>query len=144
MKLDEAFPSNYLRSVDLQGRAVKVTISDYKMEKLGNETKLILYFRGKEKGMVTNRTNANEIADTFGDDLDSWVGKQIELYVARVDFQGKKVDGLRVRIPAQAAVQQTSSQRPVSHAEAVGFEDSENPEPPKAGKRTSIDDDIPF
>jgi hypothetical protein len=101
MKLDEAFPSNYVKSSDLKGRSVEVIIANYAMEKLGDDTKLVLYFQGASKGMVLNKTNATEIADAYTDELDQWIGRKIELYVARVDFQGKKVDGLRVRIPQQ-------------------------------------------
>lgn len=112
MKVSDAFPSNYIKSSDLQGRTFKLVIARYSMEKLGDDNKLVLFFQGAEKGLVCNKTNATEIADSFSDDLDQWIGREIELYVARVDFQGKKTDGLRVRIPQRDQVMGQSTQAP--------------------------------
>ncbi|TPM41404.1 hypothetical protein [Mesorhizobium sp. B2-3-4] len=97
MNLNDAFPSNYLKSDDLKGREVKVTIANYKMEKLGDETKLVLFFEGKDKGMVCNKTNANRIAHFYGQNLDGWKGKEILLGTELVDFQGKTTEALRVK-----------------------------------------------
>lgn len=108
MKISDAFPSNYLKSSDLQGRSVRVQIDKVQTEELGRdrEMKPILYFQGKSKGMVLNRTNGMVIAAAYGDDTDSWRGAEIELYVAIVEMGGKQMDGLRVRIPARQAVRQ--------------------------------------
>jgi hypothetical protein len=57
-----------------------------------------LHFQGKEKGMVLNKTNANKIAEMFGDDTDQWSGESITLYEAMVDFKGQTVPAIRVRI----------------------------------------------
>lgn len=107
MKLDQVFPSNFLKAGDLQGRDVPVTIRECKIEKLGEDQKLVTYFAGKEKGLVTNRTNADRIAHYHGNDTDGWVGKQILLGTELVTFQGKTSEALRVkgipRIPLNAA-----------------------------------------
>lgn len=99
MKVSQAFPSNYLKAADLQDRNVRVTISGYKMEAIGEDQKPVLYFKGKEKGLVMNKTNANNIAAEYGDDMDDWQGKDIVLFSAWVDFQGKSVEAIRVRKP---------------------------------------------
>lgn len=103
MKITDAFPSNYLKSTDLQGRSVRVQIDRVQTEELGRdrETKPILYFQGKSKGMVLNRTNAMVIAAAYGDDTENWTGAEIELYAAIVEMGGKQMEGLRVRIPAR-------------------------------------------
>jgi hypothetical protein len=54
------------------------------------------------KRVVLNKTNARYIAGHYGDDTNGWKNKEIELYVAPVDFQGRAVDGIRVRIPPRA------------------------------------------
>jgi len=97
MKLSEVFPSNYLKADDLQGRDVPVTIREYKMEKLGDDNKLVIYFRGKEKGLVCNRTNADRIAHYYGEDLKEWLGKSVILGTELVSFQGKTSDALRIK-----------------------------------------------
>lgn len=99
MKVSQAFPSNYLKAADLQDRNVRVMISGYKMETIGEDQKPVLYFKGKEKGLVLNKTNANNIAAEYGDDMDDWQGKDIVLFSAWVDFQGKSVEAIRVRKP---------------------------------------------
>jgi len=99
MKVSQAFPSNYLKAADLQDRAVRVTMSGYKMEAIGEDQKPVLYFKGKEKGLVLNKTNANNIAAEYGDDMDLWQGREIILFSAWVDFQGKSVEAIRVRKP---------------------------------------------
>lgn len=103
MKIADVFPSNYLKSDDLQGKTPTVVIADAKIEKLGNDDKLILYFQHKDKGMVCNKTNAARIAYMYGDDTDGWVGRPIILASEFVEFQGKTVKGLRVRPPANGA-----------------------------------------
>lgn len=99
MKVSQAYPSNYLKASDLQDRNVRVIISGYKMEKIGEDQKPVLYFKGKEKGLVMNKTNANNIAAEYGDDMDDWQGHEIILFSAWVDFQGKSVEAIRVRKP---------------------------------------------
>ena len=99
MKGSDIFPSKYIKADDLQGRDIPVTIDHADIEKLGDDAKLILYFRGKEKGMVCNKTNFNRIAYLYGDETDDWPGKDIVLTSEFVEFQGKTVRGLRVRAP---------------------------------------------
>ncbi|ACI54426.1 hypothetical protein Rleg2_1132 [Rhizobium leguminosarum bv. trifolii WSM2304] len=107
MNLNDVFPSNYLKAADLQGRDVNVTIKTYGLEKLGEEQKLVLYFQGKEKGLVCNRTNADRIAHYYGADLDQWMGKQLTLGTELVSFQGKTSEAIRVKgrpsAPAEGA-----------------------------------------
>lgn len=112
MKLAEVFPSNYLKADDLQGRKPSVVIADARMELLGKDQKLILYFQNKDKGMVCNKTNAGRISDMYGDDTDEWIGKEIILTSEFVEFQGKTTKGLRVQPPARAAASYAAPPRP--------------------------------
>ena len=54
MHIDQAFPSNFIKASDLQGREIPVIISSADVEKIGNgnEQKLVLKFQGKSKGMI--------------------------------------------------------------------------------------------
>ena len=100
MNINEAFPSKYLKASDLQGNNVSVTIANVVTEDIGKgEEKLIIYFHGKQKGMVLNKTNANNIAAIYGPETEDWVGQPIVIFEAMVDFQGKTVPALRVRAP---------------------------------------------
>lgn len=97
MRMSEAFPGNYLKAADLNGHSVKVTIESVTMEKIGEDRKPVLHFVGKEKGLVLNKTNGNRITEAVGsDETDAWEGWQITLYATKVDYQGQRVDAIRV------------------------------------------------
>lgn len=100
MNINTAYPSAYLKADDLNGRAVTVTIDRVEMEEIGQgrnkETKPVIYFRGKEKGLVCNKTNANTIAKLYGGETDEWAGKGITIRPAEVEYQGEMMIGIRV------------------------------------------------
>ena len=96
MRMSSAFPSAYLKAADLNGRRITIQMDRVEMEDIGGDHKPVLYFLGTDKKMVLNKTNASEIIDTYGDETESWRGQTIELYEARVEFQGKKVNAIRV------------------------------------------------
>ena len=97
MLMSEAFPSEYLRAADLKDQNVRVIISHIEMRDVGDDNKPVLFFQNKEKGLVLNKTNGNNIAILYGDDTDDWSGKEIVLYPTMVDFQGRSVSAIRVR-----------------------------------------------
>lgn len=101
-KLNDLFPSSYLKAADIEGHSPIVTIASIQVEELGQdeakEKKPVLYFEGKERGLVLNHTNANTIALITGsEETDQWVGKRIKLFVEIVPFKGKAVKAIRVR-----------------------------------------------
>ena len=99
MKMSEEFPSKYLKAADLQGREVKVIMANVEREKIGDDNKPVLYFKGKEKGVVLNKTNAGTISDSYGDDTDDWYDQPLILFSVMVDFQGKVGPAIRCRVP---------------------------------------------
>lgn len=99
MKISEEFPSKYLKAADLGGKEARVVMSNVEKEKLGTDDKLVLYFKGKEKGVVLNKTNSNTISDAYGDDTDDWIDQDLILFSVMVDFQGKVGPAIRCRVP---------------------------------------------
>ncbi len=99
MRISSAYPGNWLKAADLQGRVAQVTMSHIKMEEVEKGTmKPVLYFTGKELGLALNKTNAGILEALYGDETDRWIGQPIELYVdPHVQYQGRTVEGLRVR-----------------------------------------------
>jgi hypothetical protein len=88
-----------------------------------NTSKPVIHFVGKEKQLVCNKTNWNAIVEATGeDDSDNWNGLRIQLVVALVDFQGKRVPAIRVQAP------QTSGK----------------PKPVQPVEQAPDDSDIPF
>lgn len=97
VNVNTAFPSNYLKAADLQGRDVKCIIDRVQMEDIGSDHKPVVYFQGKEKGLVLNKTNAFTISDVYGAETEEWYGKAVILFATKTDFQGKRVDAIRLR-----------------------------------------------
>lgn len=111
MKINEMFTSQWLRAADVDGLAddndnAKLTIDNIKMETVGDNEKPVVYFQEVDTGLVLNKTNANTLASLFGNDTDAWIGKAVYLFTTEVDFQGKQVLSIRVRmkLPKQAKV----------------------------------------
>lgn len=103
-RVSDAFPSKYLRAADLRGSQPILTIDRVEMESIaeGEPQKPVLYFQGKEKGVVLNKTNANTLQTFYGDEMDDWRGETVQVYSVKTDFQGKQVDAIRMKIPNKA------------------------------------------
>lgn len=100
MNINEAFPGSYLKADDLKGHQVPVQIDRLVMDTIGDEHKPVLYFRGKERGLVLNKTNANMIIELLGTaETDEWTGQAIGLFPTKVDFQGRRVNAIRIYSP---------------------------------------------
>jgi hypothetical protein len=131
-KRDEVFPSKYLKAADLNRKPITVTIESATLETLktleGKEqTKTILSFKGAKKTLPLNATNWDAVAAATGeDDSDRWPGHAIEIYPTTTPMQGKTVDCIRIRPPAQRELRAQPKQ-------------GSKPVPPD-----DMDDDIPF
>jgi hypothetical protein len=98
MKQNEAFPSNFLKAADLNEEEMVLTIARVEQEKIGDDDKLVAYFKGTDKRLVINKTNFNAIVKATGeDDTDDWNGKRITLYPTETNFKGDTVDCIRVK-----------------------------------------------
>ncbi len=136
MHIGNAFPSAYIKASDLQGRTVTVMMDRVVMEDIGGDQKPILYFLGKDRGLVLNKTNSNIIAEMYGWETDDWQGKQITLMPARVEFQGKIVDAVRVRL-VDTRSQQVAAPLPAAHTPTNGTAKG-------APMAAVLNDEVPF
>src|SRR6516162_9043969 len=93
------FPSEYLRAADLQGQRAHVKISHVEKKKVGDEDKYVVFFKGKEKGLPLNKTNANTIIASYGDEADDWEGVELVLFETMVEYQGQRKPGIRCLVP---------------------------------------------
>lgn len=108
MNVNTAFPSKYLKPADLQGQRVTLSVDYVEAQTIGSDQRLVAFFAGKNKGLVLNKTNAVMIQEIAGtDETDNWRGVKIVIYPTKVDFQGRRVDAIRVDWPPDA-------QRPAS------------------------------
>jgi hypothetical protein len=146
MNISEAFPSNFLKASDLQGRPVVVTIDSAEVEEIGQgrdkEKKLVIGFHGKEKKLICNKTNASTIAKLYGDDTDAWLGQKITLTSREVEFGGEMVLAIRVSLqkPGLAAPAAKPAPKPVTKAP----EPEPQPEAPPEGWGEEGDPSVPF
>lgn len=110
-RVSEVYGGNWLTAEDLQGREVTATIESVTLHDMNDgKKKAALHFVGKEKALLLNVTNGNTIAELLGtDEMDDWAGQRIRLFVAKVDFQGKRVPAIRVK---DAAAAQRSAPKP--------------------------------
>ena len=119
MNINDAFPTRFLKAENIKGGPpVTVTIEKVTLEEMpgdgdAKQSRPVLWFVGKEKGVVLNKTNGQMIAHTYGDEMDLWVGKAITLRSEPVSFQGRIVDSIRVAV-AQVAQPQFNDAPPPS------------------------------
>ena len=98
MDINTLFPSKYLKAEDIPAGGVVVTMNNITQEEIEpGKFKPVLHIQGKDKGIVLNKTNAMMIAHLYGPNTDSWPGKQIQLVVEPVQFQGNIVNAIRCK-----------------------------------------------
>jgi hypothetical protein len=72
MKLNDIYPSQYLKAADIGDEPMSLTIDHVEMVEMQDGTrKPALFFQEQDKGMILNRTNANAVAAIHGDDTDA-------------------------------------------------------------------------
>lgn len=121
MNIHDEFPSKYLKASDIE-QDVTVTMRDVQREDVGDDRKPVLYVEEFDKGIVLNKTNANNIAEVYGPNTDQWRGGQMTLATAMVDFQGRSTRALRLYPPPRQ-----SSNAPINNGSQQY--DERNPPP---------------
>ncbi len=103
MDVRQLFDKEYLYAYDLQGKDVTVTIESVKGGTLvgtggKSNKKPVLRFKGKEKALALNITNARVIAGLYGGfDAELWIGKAVTLYPTTTTFGSQTVECIRIR-----------------------------------------------
>lgn len=127
--INEAFPSKYLKASDLQGRTVPVVIERVEFEPVGQsrEMKPVVYFEGKEKGLVLNKTNSTKIVQIAGStETDDWNGIRVAIYPTETSFQGDQVECVRIK-SAQASSGRSVVRQPIVPVAVDGEPEYEEP-----------------
>lgn len=126
------FPSKYLKKEDVLN-PVTTTIQALTQEDIktagGNESKPILYMVGL-KPMVLNKSNATVLYEVYGEPV-GWPGRAVEVYCdPSVMFGGKRVGGVKLRIPAHQPVQGQPGFQPVTYGAPQQFQQPQQPVDP--------------
>jgi hypothetical protein len=133
--INDVFPSKYLKAADLGGAERVVTISRVDFEPVGpdREMKAVIYFNGKKKGMVVNKTNANAVASISGSALtEDWEGTQVTLYPTEATFAGNTYEVVRIKRPKPAAASVAAPKTVVPPAARTNGKKTSRPTPPVA------------
>jgi hypothetical protein len=135
--------STYIVCDDLQGRDVTVTIARVEnkeavLDQGRKETKIHLYFVGKEKPLLLNTTNGNTIRLLYGKKAvaKEWVGKRITLHPDVTKMKGVPCECIRIRptvpsgpVQKQARAQLTDEQKEEARIAALEAQQSAQSEP---------------
>ncbi len=127
-RVSESFSGQWMSAIDV-GRSMKAVILEVTEETIGQgserKTKLVVWFKGKEKGLILNKTNGRVLAELYGDETDDWKDHRVVLMSQKVEYQGKRVDGIRIDEEAtRLAIQELSGApskkpaRPLTQQEA--------------------------
>ena len=135
MNIGSAFKSNYLKHSDLNGKRVRVIMERVEIETVGQgqdaEEKPVLYFKGHERGLVLNKTNAYSIAEIVGsEETEEWAGHAIVLHQDKTTFGGKRVDCIRIAAPPAAPKKQQPPPPPPAEEELSDSFEGSDDEPP--------------
>lgn len=104
MKVSKMFPTPHLKGDDLGGiepnvKIVKIgPVKAFNSDTNQEEDKWAVWFFGKDKYLLLNKTNATMIAELLGsDESDDWVGGRVKLYSTPVQAFGATHNAVRVK-----------------------------------------------
>jgi hypothetical protein len=100
---DDFHSSKFLGVADLNGTAHVVQIERITREQMQDgKVKPAIHFVGKQKALLANKTNWGTLGAAFGKDLNSWVGRSVELFAMPCQGPNGMTQGVRVRAVNQA------------------------------------------
>jgi hypothetical protein len=122
---DQMTSSGFIKVPDLANGPERNVIDDVRP---GRYERPDLFLQGGRM-LSLNVTNMRALASAWGTETDAWIGKEVELYVGKIQFQGQDRDSVLVRAISPAI--------PLS-------ERAKAPSPPKQKLSSELNDDIPF
>jgi hypothetical protein len=98
MQYDDFHSSRFLGVADLNGTSHVAQIERLSSEQMQDgKTKPTLHFVGRQKTLLVNKTNWGTLGAAFGKDLNSWIGRSIELFAMPCQGPNGMTQGVRVR-----------------------------------------------
>jgi hypothetical protein len=135
MKRNQAFPPNYLGKDDVR-TPIAAVIEDVRSQAVqcehGMEQKPVMTFAGGQiKPLIINMVNWQICEDAYGEDSDSWRQKPIEIYLdPSVMFGGRRVGGIRLRVPQQHPGRPAAAPAPQTGAAQPAQTEAQPQDPP--------------
>lgn len=97
------FDNKWVKAWDLGGKTITVTIVKVEAGVLENakarkkDRAPIVWFKGAQKPLALNKTNAGAIAKMYGNETEKWIGKAITIYPTKTTFGPDEVDCIRIK-----------------------------------------------
>lgn len=104
MKTSDMIQSKFLKKEDFPQPAV-LTIKGCSLEEVGrNDTRWVLFFNERAKGIVLNVTKIKQLEAAYGMDTDYWLGKKLRAsHDPTVMMNNQIVGGIKFEFPPAAA-----------------------------------------
>jgi hypothetical protein len=99
----------YLKAAHLPpGKAITATVERIEFQTVHprpglEKLKPVMYFAGKQKGLILTSTNQDFLRLTFGDEISASFGKQVTLRAVRKTIAGRGVDTIIIGLPETPA-----------------------------------------
>jgi alkanesulfonate monooxygenase SsuD/methylene tetrahydromethanopterin reductase-like flavin-dependent oxidoreductase (luciferase family) len=96
----------YLKAAHLKTAIVPATVDRIEFQTVHprpgqEEIKPVMYFTGKQKGLILTATNQDFLRATFGDEITASYGKQITLRAVSKKIAGRMIDTVLVELPVK-------------------------------------------
>ena len=96
MNVHKMYRYNYMKSDDLNGQALCLSITECLAEKVVGDERLVLAFFEVPSLMILDKINVNTLADLYGPETSEWIGKTIRLAPSTTSFLGETVKYIRI------------------------------------------------
>jgi hypothetical protein len=96
MNVHKMYRYNYMKSDDLNGQALCLSITECLAEKAGGDERLVLAFFEVPSLMILDKINVNTLADLYGPETSEWRGKVIKVTPSTTLFLGEIVKYIRI------------------------------------------------
>ena len=98
--LDDLYPGGtFLTAADVTSKSLDAKITAVEVKKMprSGKNRIVLTLADVEKPFALNSTNAHDLAERFGEDYPSWVGKEFVIVKTSTTYNGQKVGALRIQ-----------------------------------------------
>lgn len=105
-KISSLVGGNYMKTEDFDPRGKVFTIAGFRTDEIKNSDDpakecAVMFFEDEEKGFILKKTTIGELVDALEvDSKKAAVGKRIEIYRGKTQYQGKSVPCMRLRAPS--------------------------------------------
>lgn len=155
MLKSQALPTEYISGTEVGNHRINLIVDKVVMKKMNDGMmKPVMYFVGKERGMVVNSGNWDAMELVYGVNSDDWAGRPLVLFTAPTQTPaGQPTLGCRIRAtindaalqaPLDAAPVQSGNNQPMGPGDQAAVDARRTVGQPMVTDSTDLDDEINF